>query len=69
VWKQNGSGGHANGCASMPVVHAPEQSDQGGFLLVRAEVFGRPCFSITCAWAEEVQPVSRETLGFGEKSV
>jgi hypothetical protein len=66
VWKQNGSGGLANGCASMPAVHAPEQSGQGGFLLVRAEVFGRPCFGIACAWAEEVQPVSRKTLGFAE---
>jgi hypothetical protein len=69
VWKRNGSGGLANGCASMPAVHAPEQSGQGGFLLVRAEVFGRPCFGIACAWAEEVQPVSRKTLGFAEKSV
>jgi hypothetical protein len=67
VWKQNGSGGLANGCASMPTVHAPEQSGQGGFLLVRAEVFGWPCFGIACAWAEEVQPVSRKTLGFAEK--
>jgi hypothetical protein len=39
----------ANGCASMPAVHAPEQSGQRGFLLVRAEAFGWPCFSITCA--------------------
>jgi hypothetical protein len=69
VWKQNGSGGLANGCASMPAVHAPEQSGKGGFLLVRAEVFGQPCFGIACAWAEEVQPVSRKTLGFAEKSV
>jgi hypothetical protein len=30
-----------NGCASMPTVHAPEQSGQGGVLL---------------AWEEEVQP-------------
>jgi hypothetical protein len=69
VWKQNASGGLANGCASIPTVHAPEQSGQGGVLLVRAEVFGRPCFGIACAWAEEVQPVSRKTLGFTEKSV
>jgi hypothetical protein len=45
------------------------QSGQGGVFLVRAEVFGRPCFGIACAWAEEVQPVSRKTLGFAEKSV
>jgi hypothetical protein len=45
------------------------QSGQGGVFLVRAEVFGRPCFGIACAWAEEVQPVSRKTLGFMEKSV
>jgi hypothetical protein len=45
------------------------QSGQGGFLLLRAEVFDRPCFGITCAWAKEVQPVSRKTLGFTEKSV
>jgi hypothetical protein len=32
------------------------QSGQGGFLLVRAEMFGRPGFGIACAWAEEVQP-------------
>jgi hypothetical protein len=32
------------------------QSGQGGFLSVRAEVFGRPGFGIACAWAEEVQP-------------
>jgi hypothetical protein len=49
VWKKNGSGSLANGCASMPAVHVPEQSSQGGFLLVRAEVFGRPCFGIACA--------------------
>jgi hypothetical protein len=60
VWKQNGSGGLANGCASMPAVHAPEQSGQGGFLLMQARMFGRPCFSIACAWAEEVQLVSRK---------
>jgi hypothetical protein len=30
------------------------QSGQGGFLFVRAEVFGRPDFGIACAWAEEV---------------
>jgi hypothetical protein len=45
------------------------QSGQGGFLLVRAEVFGRPGFGITCAWEEEVQPVNRKTLGFAEKLV
>jgi hypothetical protein len=45
------------------------QSGQGGFLLVRAEVFGRPGFGIACAWEEEVQPVSRKTLGFAEKSI
>jgi hypothetical protein len=45
------------------------QSSQGGFLLVRAEMFGRPDFGIACAWEEEVQPVSRKTLGFAEKSV
>jgi hypothetical protein len=67
VWEQNGSGGLANGCASMPAVHAPEQSGRGGFLLVRAKVFGRPYFSIACAWAEEVQPVSRRTLRFAEE--
>jgi hypothetical protein len=32
------------------------QLGQGGFLLVRADVFGRPGFGIACAWAEEVQP-------------
>jgi hypothetical protein len=30
------------------------QSGQGGFLLVRAEVFSRPGFGIACAWEEEV---------------
>jgi hypothetical protein len=45
------------------------QSGRGGFLLVRAGVFGRPCFGIACAWAEEVQLVSRKTLGFAKKSV
>jgi hypothetical protein len=45
------------------------QSRQGGFLLVRAEVFGRPGFGIACAWEEEVQPVNRKTLGFAEKLV
>jgi hypothetical protein len=45
------------------------QSGQGGFFLMRAEVFGWPGFGITCAWEEEVQPVSRKTLGFAEKSV
>jgi hypothetical protein len=69
VWKQNGSGGLANGCASTPTVHAPEQSGQGGFLLVRSEVFGRPGFGIACVWEEEVQPVNRKTLGFAEKLV
>jgi hypothetical protein len=53
VWKQNESGGLANGCASMPPVHAPEQSGQGGFLL---------------AWAEDVQPVNKKTLRFAEES-
>jgi hypothetical protein len=33
---------------------------------VRAGVFGRPYFGIACAWAEEVPPVSRNTLGFAE---
>jgi hypothetical protein len=45
------------------------QSGQGGFLLVRAEVFGQPGFGIACAWEEEVQPVNRKTLGFAEKLV
>jgi hypothetical protein len=45
------------------------QSDQGGFLLVRAEVSCRPGFGIACAWEEEVQLMSRKTLGFVEKSV
>jgi hypothetical protein len=45
------------------------QLGQGGFLLVRAEVFGRPGFGIACAWEEEVQPVNRKTLGFTEKLV
>jgi hypothetical protein len=67
VWKRNGSGGLANGCASMPAVHAPEQSGQGGFLLMGAKMFGRPCFSIACAWAEEVQLVSRKILRFAEE--
>jgi hypothetical protein len=67
VGKQNRNGGLANGCASMPAVHAPEQSGLGGFLLVRAEVFGRPCFSIACAWAEDVQPVNKKTLRFAEE--
>jgi hypothetical protein len=69
VWKQNGSGGLANGCASMPAVHAPEQSGQGGFLLMQARMFSRPCFSIACAWTEEVQLVSRKTLRFVEEMV
>jgi hypothetical protein len=34
---------------------------------VQAEVFGQPCFSIACAWAEEAQPVSRRTLRFAEE--
>jgi hypothetical protein len=45
------------------------QSRQGGFLLVQAEVFGRPGFGIACAWEVEVQPVNRKTLGFAEKLV
>jgi hypothetical protein len=60
VWKQNGSGGLANGCASIPAVHVPEQSGQGGFLLMQARMFDRPCFSIACVWAEKVQLVSRK---------
>jgi hypothetical protein len=27
---------------------------------MQAKMFGRPCFSIACAWAEEVQLVSRK---------
>jgi hypothetical protein len=49
VWKQNGSSDLESGCASMPIVHAPEQSGQRGFLLVRVELFGRPGFGIACA--------------------
>jgi hypothetical protein len=45
------------------------QSGQGGVFLVQAEVFGQPCLGIACAWAEEVQPVSKNTLGFAGKSV
>jgi hypothetical protein len=46
-----------------------EQSGQRRFLPVRAEVFGRPGLGIACAWEEEVQPVSKKTLGFAGKSV
>jgi hypothetical protein len=45
------------------------QSGPGGVFLVRAEVFGQPCLGIACAWAEEVQTVSKKTLGFAGKSV